>query len=89
VEETTFAIKALIKGNNFSTLNVPNYDIYLGPQSRYCTVIGGNNKNGIINLGEHNIITGMNVLPHEGHVGHSIKDNYDMIKEYMDKNKGH
>jgi hypothetical protein len=85
----SFAINALIKGNNFSTLNVPNYDIYLGPQSRHCTVIGGNNKKGIINLGEYNIITGMKVLPYEGNVGHSIKDNYDLIKEYMHQNEGH
>jgi hypothetical protein len=66
VDIPTLTTNVLIKDNDFSTLNVPYSDIYLGERSMSCKVNGGKYGGNIINIGQKNTITAMNVLPYEG-----------------------
>jgi hypothetical protein len=48
----------LFKGNNVQ--NVTEIGILLGPEIRGCTVVGGNNKTNVLDLGNDNVLTGVN-----------------------------
>lgn len=50
--------KCLLQGNNVQ--NVTDLGIYLGPGTTGCTVVGGNNKVNVLDLGTGNILVGVN-----------------------------
>jgi len=50
--------QCLLLGNNVQ--NVTDIGIFLGPGTYGCTVVGGNNKTNVIDLGTDNILTGVN-----------------------------
>jgi hypothetical protein len=58
--EQTFGIgnSCLIVGNNVE--KVADHGIYLGPGITGCTVIGGNNKTNVLDLGAGNVLVGTN-----------------------------
>ena len=68
---------ALILGNNLTGLNTTTADIWLGSGSMNCTVVGSG-KESVINEGTNNRITGMNMKPGGGHIGPTIRDNFQM-----------
>ena len=58
--EQTFGAgtSCLIMGNNVQ--NVTDIGIFLGPDITRCTVVGGSNKNNVLDLGTDNTLTGVN-----------------------------
>ena len=67
---------ALILGNNFTGLEA-TYDIWFGPNSMDCTVVG-NGKDSVLDEGTGNKIVGMKMKSGGGHVGPTIRDNFQM-----------
>jgi hypothetical protein len=51
----------VIKANNFNTAQFTWAPVVLGVTSADCTVVGGNNKTNVSDLGTNNILTGVNV----------------------------
>ena len=81
-----FADNTLMLGNNFSTLTVPEYHIFLESVSSNCTVIGGNHQGGLVlDLGVNNTITGLKQPGGVSHTGQTIIDNYRIMHEKMGK----
>lgn len=70
---------ALILGNNFAGLNAAKADIWFGPKSLNCTVVGSG-KESVIDEGTNNKVTGMNRKPGGGHIGPTIRDNFQMSR---------
>lgn len=62
----------LVLGNNFSTAQFSSAAIYLNPTTRDWSVVGGNLKDKVINLGENNVIAGMNVSTSDEPLGRAI-----------------
>jgi hypothetical protein len=58
--EETFGVgtTCLLKGNNVQ--QVTDIGIFLGPGTYGCTVVGGNNKANVLDLGTDNILVGVN-----------------------------
>lgn len=50
--------ECLLAGNNVQ--NVTGLGIFLGPETVGCTVIGGNNKTNVVDLGIENVLVGVN-----------------------------
>jgi len=71
------AKNALILGNNFVGLNAAKADIWFGPESMNCTVVGSG-KESVIDEGTNNKIVGMKKKPGGHHIGPAIKDNLRM-----------
>jgi hypothetical protein len=66
--------EGLILGNNFSTASFDMCAVWLTPETRNWTVVGGNIKDQVWNDGVGNIITGVNVSSSDKPLGRSIKD---------------
>lgn len=66
--------EGLILGNNFSTAQFDMCAVWLRPDTRNWTVVGGNIKDQVWNDGVGNIITGVNVSSSDKPLGRSIKD---------------
>jgi hypothetical protein len=73
---TPWAKNVLILGNNFSGLN-STYNIWLGSNSKNCTVVG-NGKDSVFDEGTGNKIVGMKNKSGGGHIGPGIRDNFHM-----------
>jgi hypothetical protein len=50
----------LLKGNNFTGFTASMADIYLGPGTSHCTVVGGGARTSVMDLGTDNILIGVN-----------------------------
>lgn len=75
-----FTENGLYIGNSFSDASFSFTALLLGVWSRDFTVIGGNNKDNVTDLGINNVITGANVNTAENPLGQSIIDNLQAIK---------
>lgn len=73
----------LILGNNFSTAELGTGSLYLSPDTRNWTVVGGNNKELVINSGINNIITGVNVSTSDTPLGRTISDKLPPMNHLM------
>jgi hypothetical protein len=67
----------LILGNNFTGLNATKSEIWFGPNSKNCTVVG-NGKESVIDDGTNNKIVGMKMKLGGNHAGPSIRNNFRM-----------
>jgi hypothetical protein len=77
----------LMLGNNFNGATYDMANIWLTGFSKNCTVVGGDNKEIVIDEGIDNIITGMNVNHGNCQVGPSITDNLMIAREMMKRRK--
>jgi hypothetical protein len=73
----------LILGNNFSTAELGTGSLYLSPDTRNWMVVGGNNKDLVINSGINNIITGVNVSTSDTPLGRTISDKLPPMNHLM------
>ncbi len=76
-----FNENGLMLGNNFSNSAYSIATVLLNPGSRNWSIVGGNLGELITNLGENNIITGMNVNDSEVPFGQTIVDNLEDMRE--------
>jgi hypothetical protein len=81
---TLFSEGGLVLGNNFSTAQFSSAAIYLHTNTSNWTVVGGNIKDRVINLGVNNVITGMNVNTSEGPLGQRISEKLVPMNQLMD-----
>ena len=79
----------LYQGNSFSNASFSWTALLLGVWSRDFTVVGGNNKDNVTNLGINNVITGVNVNTTENPLGQTIIDNLHTIKTEVRSMKKH
>jgi hypothetical protein len=75
----------LMLGNNFTKASYSEATILFHPNTRDWTVVGGNVGENVINDGENNIITGMNVNTSDTRLGPSIADNLQEMKDAFKK----
>jgi hypothetical protein len=76
----------LLLGNNFSnfTPSTPtSYSVILNVPTRNWSIVGGDVGESIRNLGENNLITGMNIDTSEVPLGQTITDNLEDMREGM------
>jgi len=79
---TTFNEDGLMLGNNFSNFT-SSYTVLLNNKTRNWSIVGGNLGENVNNLGENNIITGMNVDTSEEPFGQTITDNLEAMRDGM------
>ncbi len=77
------SIDGLVLGNNFSTTDLLTGAIYLVASTRNWTIVGGNIKDRVIDLGTDNIITGVNVSTSDIPLGQRISDNLPPMNRLM------
>lgn len=70
----------LMLGNNFSNATYSDATVRLDSKSRNWTIVGGNLGETIIDEGENNLITGMNINTSGVPLGQTIVDNFDELK---------
>ncbi len=80
---TLYSEGGLVLGNNFSKAQFSSAAICLDANTSNWTVVGGNLKDRVINLGENNVITGMNVSTSEIPLGRSISDKLTRMNHLM------
>lgn len=73
----------LVLGNNFSTAQFYSAAIFLDANTSNWTVVGGNIKDRVINLGMNNVITGMNVNTSDGPLGQRISEKLVPMNQLM------
>ena len=73
----------LVLGNNFSTATFDAGAIFLNESTSNWTVVGGNIKDQVINLGTDNIITGMNVSTSDISPGSRISEKLPAMNHLM------
>jgi hypothetical protein len=71
---TLYSESGLVLGNNFSTAEFSSAAIYLGGNTHDWTIVGGNIKDRVFNLGVNNVVTGMNVSTSDEPLGRSISE---------------
>ncbi len=84
-----FTENGLYLGNSFSNAQFSWTALLLGVWSRNFTVVGGNNKDNVTDLGINNLITGVNVNTTENQLGQTIIDNLNTIKAEVRSMKKH
>lgn len=67
-----FSRNGLVLGNNFSTANLETGVAYLAPNAKDWSFVGGDFSDKVIDLGENNVFTGMNVTTADEPLGRSI-----------------
>jgi hypothetical protein len=80
---TTFNEDGLMLGNNFSNFTSSLYSVLLNNRTRNWSIVGGDLGESVYNLGENNIITGMNVNTSEVPLGETISDNLEEMRDGM------
>lgn len=80
---TLYSQGGLVLGNNFSTAQFSGAAIFLANNTSNWTVVGGNLKDRVINLGVNNVITGMNVSEAEEPLGRAISDKITNMNHLM------
>lgn len=73
----------LLLGNNFSNAEFKSTTIFLSPDTRNWTIVGGHIGQDVIDKGENNLITGMNVNMSDVPLGQTISDNLKEMKSPM------
>jgi hypothetical protein len=86
---TIYNENGLMLGNNFSNATYSIATVLLETYTRNWTIVGGNVGEGVLNKGENNFITGMNVNNSEDPFGQTIVDNPDEMKEAIHELDGH
>ncbi len=64
----------MIQGNNVEKVNAFSAPILLGPGTSSCTVVGGNTKANVLDLGTNNILVGANNMVMGNELGQALKD---------------
>lgn len=75
----------LMLGNNFTKASYTVATILFEHNTRDWTVVGGNVGENVINNGENNIVTGMNVNTSDTPLGPTIVDNFQEMKNALEK----
>lgn len=81
--ETTYNENGLMLGNNFSNFKSSLYTVLLNNKTRNWSIVGGNLGENVYDMGENNIITGMNVNTSEEPFGQTITDNLEGMRDGM------
>lgn len=79
----------LILGNNFSAAELGWGAVYLSPDTRNWTIVGGDLGASVLDYGVNNLITGFNNNTSEVHIGQDISDKLKEMKILMHDLKGH
>jgi len=78
-----YNVDGLVLGNNFSTADLKTCAIYLDNTAKNWTIVGGNIKGLVIDLGIDNIITGVNVSTSDIPLGQSISEKLPPMNHLM------
>jgi len=71
----------LMLGNNLSFATFSVASVLLDKRTNNWTIVGGNLSDTIVNLGENNLISGMNISTSEVPLGKTIVDNLEEMRE--------
>jgi len=78
-----YSTGGLILGNNFSTAEFYRSSVILLATTQGCTIVGGNVKDNVIDLGVDNIITGVNVSTSVVPLGRIISEKIPAMNHLM------
>ena len=80
---SSYNVDGLVLGNDISTAEFLNCAIYLGTSTKNWTIVGGNTKDLVIDLGIDNIITGVNVSASDIPLGQRISETLPPMNHLM------
>ena len=78
-----FGEDGLLLGNNFSNASFQNETVFLNSFTRDWTIMGGHIGNNVVDMGENNLITGMNINSSDMPPGQTFVDNLQEMKGPM------